>query len=114
MLDSGVVLACATDLPMTRDELGVGVYSACGGYFPEGGEPWNVQNMIAPGELLRAWCAGGAFDLEQDDVLGTLETGKLADIAVFDTNVLATDPADARRAACILTIFDGKVVHAAQ
>ena len=113
MLDSGVVLSCGTDLPMTRDELGVGVYSACGGYFPEGGEPWNTQNMIGAGELLRAWCAGGAYDLEQEDVLGTLEPGKLADIAVFDTNVLACDPKDARDTRCILTIFDGKVVYQA-
>ena len=113
MIDSGVVLSCGTDLPMTRDELGVGVYSACGGLFPEGGEPWNTQNMITAGELLRAWCAGGAFDLEQEQVLGTLEAGKLADIAVFDTNVLAIDPVDARDTKCILTIFDGRVVYEA-
>lgn len=113
MLDSNVVLSCGTDLPMTRDELGVGVYSACGGLFPEGGEPFNTQNMISAGELLRAWCYGGAYDLEQEDVLGTLEAGKLADIAVFDTNVLAIDPRDARDTKCVLTIFDGKVVYQA-
>ena len=113
MLDSGVVLACGTDLPMTRDELGVGVYSACGGLFPEGGEPFNEQNMIGAGELLRAWCAGGAYDLEQDDVLGTLESGKLADIAVFDTDVTKIDPRDARDVRCIMTVFDGKVVFQA-
>ena len=113
MLDSGVVLACGTDLPMTRDELGVGVYSACGGLFPEGGEPWNMQNMIGAGELLRAWCAGGAYDLEQDDILGTLESGKLADIAVFDTDVTKIDPRDARDVRCIMTVFDGKVVFQA-
>ena len=113
MIDSGVVVACGTDLPMTRDELGVGVYSACGGLFPEGGEPFNTQNMITAGELLRSWCAGGAYDLEQLDRLGTLEAGKLADIAVFDTNVLAIDPADARETRCILTIFDGRIVFKA-
>lgn len=110
MLDSGVVVACGTDLPMTVDDLGVGVYSACGGYFPEGGEPWNEQNMIEPGELIRAWCAGGAYDLEQQDVLGTLEAGKLADIAVFDTNFLATEPVEARDGRCCLTMVDGRIV----
>ena len=29
MLDAGVVVACGTDLPMTVDDLGTGVYSAC-------------------------------------------------------------------------------------
>ena len=110
MLDSGVVVSCGTDLPMTVDDLGVGVYSACGGYFPEGGEPWNTQNMISAGELIRAWCAGGAYDLEQLDVLGTLEAGKLADIAVFDMNFLEVDPKDAREGNCVMTIVDGNVV----
>ena len=111
MLDSGVTLSCGTDLPMTVDDLGCGVYSACGGYFPEGGEPWNTQNMIGAGELIRAWCAGGAYDLEQEDVLGTLEVGKLADIAVFDTNYLEVDPRDARDGKCVLTMIDGRIVH---
>lgn len=113
MLDAGVTLACGTDLPMTLDDLGWGVYSACGGYFPEGGEPFNVQNMIEPGELLRAWTWGGCWDLEQTDRLGTLEEGKLADIAVFDRNVLAVDPKDARGTRCVLTMVDGRVVFEA-
>ena len=70
--------------------------------------------MIGVGELIHAWCAGGAYDLEQDDVLGTLEQGKLADIAVFDTNFLEFNPANARQGACCLTIFDGRIVYDAR
>lgn len=114
MLDAGVRVACATDLPMTLDDLGSGVYCACGGLFPEGGSPLFSQNMITPAELVRAWCAGGAFDLMLEDRVGTLEPGKRADIAVFDTNVLALDPADARGCSCQMTIFDGRVVHDAR
>jgi len=110
MLDAGVVVACGTDLPMTVDDLGTGVYSACGGLFPEGGEPFNEENMVTPAELLRAWTAGGSFDLEQLDDTGTLEVGKFADIAVFDTNVLAIDPRDARACTCCLTMLAGRVV----
>ncbi|WP_248922785.1 amidohydrolase [Olsenella intestinalis] len=111
MLDAGVTVACATDLPMTFDDLGTGIYSACGGYFPEGGSPLFSQNMVSPAELLRAWCAGGAFDLMIEDRVGTLEPGKRADIAVFDRNVLACDPVDARGCACVMTFLDGRVVH---
>jgi len=110
MLDAGVVIACGTDLPMTVDDLGTGVYSACGGLFPEGGEPFNEENMVTPAELLRAWTAGGAYDLEQLDHTGTLEAGKLADVAVFDRNVLAVVPRDARTCACCLTMLAGRVV----
>jgi predicted amidohydrolase YtcJ len=114
LIDAGVTLACATDLPMTVDDLGEGVYCACGGYFPEGGEPFNPQNMIAPAELLAAWTKGGAYDLMREDELGTLEPGKLADLAVFDTNVLKTDPREARTCRCVLTVVGGKVVYDAR
>lgn len=111
MLDAGVTVACATDLPMTTDDLGVGVYSACGGLFPESDEPFNELNMISPAELLHAWTAGGSYDLEQLDRTGTLEAGKLADIAVFDTNVLEVSPEDARSCKCLLTMVDGSIVY---
>lgn len=45
--------------------------------------------------------------------LGTLEAGKLADIAVFDRDVLAVDPWEARSIATYMTISDGRTVYAA-
>lgn len=110
MLDAGVTVSCGTDLPMTLDDVGVGVYSACGGYFPEGGEPFNPENTITPAELICAWTAGGSYNLGQLDRTGTLEVGKYADIAVFDVNVLACDPIEARSCRCRLTMLDGRVV----
>lgn len=110
ILDSGVTMACATDLPMTQDDLGMGVRCACAGLFPDSGIPFNLKNMITPGELLRSWCAGGAYDVNQEDRLGTLEVGKLADIAVFD-NVLIADNEEILDTKCYLTIVDGKIVY---
>ncbi|WP_198145538.1 amidohydrolase [Olegusella massiliensis] len=111
MLDAGITVSCGTDLPMTKDDLGVGVYSACGGFFPEGGEPFNPNNMISSAELLHAWTAGSSYDLEQEDSTGTLEEGKLADIAVFDKNILDLKPEDARSCSCCLTMVDGRIVY---
>lgn len=45
---------------------------------------------------------------------GTLAPGKLADIAVFDTNLIEagkTNPAGLLKAKAIYTIVGGKVVH---
>ncbi|MCR4871753.1 MAG: amidohydrolase family protein [Atopobiaceae bacterium] len=110
MLDSGVTLAIATDLPMVVDDIGEATYCAVGGLFPEGGEPFLPQNMIEFGELLRAYTAGGQYDLEREDELGTLEAGKLADLIVIDTNLFEADPRDARDAKVCLTMVNGKVV----
>ena len=110
MADSGVVISCGTDLPLTFDNIPESVYHSVGALFPEGGESFNKQNALTVGELLRAWTFGGQYNLGRSDELGTLEAGKLADIAVLDTNLFEIPPAEAREARVCLTIVDGKVV----
>ena len=61
--------------------------------------------------MLKAWTIGGARNLSMEDKLGTLEEGKLADITVFDRNLLETDPENAKEARVILTVMDGKTVY---
>lgn len=111
MADSGVLLSCGTDLPLLIDNIPESVYHAVGGYFPEGGEPFNKQNMLTVTELLTAWTKGGAYNLYCDDCLGTLEAGKKADIAVLSGNIFTTAVEEARSLKCDLTLLGGKVVH---
>ena len=60
--------------------------------------------------LLRAWTAGGAYDLMREDELGTLEVGKLADICVLDRDVFDLDYRDARDLSVDMTMSDGQIV----
>ena len=46
-----------------------------------------------------------------DDITGSLEPGKRADVAVWDTDFYAAPTAAIKDAACLMTIFDGDVVH---
>lgn len=111
MADSGVLLSCGTDLPLLIDNIPESVYHAVGGYFPEGGEPFNKQNMLTVTELLTAWTRGGAYNLYCEDTLGTLEAGKKADIAVLSGNLFTTPVEDARSLKVDLTLVDGRVVY---
>ncbi|WP_312694887.1 amidohydrolase [Caproiciproducens sp.] len=110
MAESGVVLSCATDLPLLVDDIPESVYHSVGALFPEGGEPFNKQNTLTVGQLLSAWTRGGQYNLGRESELGTLEAGKLADIAVLDTNLFAISPEDARDSRVCLTLVDGRVV----
>lgn len=110
MADSGVVLSCGTDLPLLIDDIPESVYHTVGGLFPEGGKPFNTRNTLTVGELMTAWTRGGQYNLGRERELGTLEPGKLADIAVLDTNLFTIRPEDARSARVCLTLVDGKVV----
>lgn len=111
MADSGVPLSCGTDLPLLIDNIPESVYHAVGGYFPEGGEPFNKQNMLTVTELLTAWTRGGAYNLSCENTLGTLELGKKADIAVLSGNLFTTAVEDSRNLKVDLTLVNGRIVH---
>ena len=111
MADSGVVLSCGTDLPLLYDNIPESIYHAVGGQFPEGGEPFNKENTLTVAELLKAWTWGGQYNLGCEEQLGTLEAGKLADIAVLDENVFETPMDRIRGVSVCLTMVDGAIVH---
>lgn len=111
MLDSGVVVSCGTDLPLMITNIPESIYHACGGYFADGGQPYNKQNTITISELLKAWTLGGQYNCGFENKLGTLEAGKLADIAVLDRNIFKTPMEEMRDVEVCLTIVDGKIVY---
>lgn len=111
MADSGVTISCGTDLPLLIDDIPQSIYHAVGAFFPEGSEPFNKQNTLTISELLKAWTYGGAYNLGKEKILGTIEDGKKADIAVIDGDVFHTPFEKIRNLEVCLTICDGKVVY---
>ena len=109
MWDSGCCVCCGTDLPLLFPDIPESIYHGCGGYMNDG-QKYNEQNMLRVDELLKAWTVNGQYDCLRDDV-GTIEEGKLADIAVLSENLLEMDPADAKRVEVIMTISDGRIVY---
>ncbi len=113
MADSDVMISCGTDLPLLIDNIPESIYHACGGWFPEGGEPFNQQNTLSPLELLTAWTSGGAYNLGLEDIMGTLEPGKKADLAILDADIFALPIERMREVKVCLTIINGKPVFTA-
>ncbi|ERI93933.1 amidohydrolase family protein [Clostridiales bacterium oral taxon 876 str. F0540] len=111
MADSGVTLSCGTDLPLLIPDIPESIYHACGGLFPEGGEPFNKDNTLTIEEVLTAWTKGGQYNLYHENILGTLEAGKLADIAVLDRDIFNTDIETIRDVKVCLTIVNGRIVY---
>lgn len=111
MADSGVIISCGTDLPLLIDDIPQSIYHAVGALFPEGGEPFNEKNTLTISELLKAWTYGGAYDLGKEKILGTIEEGKKADLAVIDGDIFNTALEHIRELKVCLTICDGKIVY---
>lgn len=74
--------------------------------------------LIIPGEqisrldALRLYTADNAWFLGEEDSLGSIETGKLADLVVLDRPFLEIAEDELRDVAPLLTLIDGKVAYA--
>ncbi len=64
-------------------------------------------------EALAAHTINAARALRMDDRIGSIEEGKLADLAVIDGDLLATSPDRVRELGIWMTILGGEVVHRA-
>lgn len=111
--DAGVVLAAATDLPFMIPNIPESIYHGCLSYAKDGTEKVNPQNALTLPEMLKAWTVGAQYGLGKEEILGTLEEGKLADIAVFDRNLFRIEEDEILKAQIQMTIVDGNIVYQA-
>jgi predicted amidohydrolase YtcJ len=76
---------------------------------PEAG--WFPEQKISVEECLKAYTINNAYAAFEDDIRGSLEVGKLADITVFDRNLLEIPEMEILETEVVYTIVDGKVVY---
>ena len=79
--------------------------------LPAGG--WHVGERITAAQALRAYTLGSAHASGRATDVGTLEAGKLADIAVLSRDVTACDPEEILSTEVLRTYVDGRLVFEA-
>ncbi|GLX77003.1 urease [Thalassotalea insulae] len=88
---------------------------------------WNVsslnpfiglQNAVtrAPQELtltkaIQAYTINSAYVMRQEQKVGTIEAGKLADLIVLDRNLFAIDEHTINQTQVLMTVFDGEIIY---
>jgi len=112
LLNAGAILAFSTDHPFADLNPMLSVYAAVTRCNTEGkliGS--SPEQVIELHEALRAYTLGSAYAINREKDLGTLETGKLADIIVLDADPFKIDQKDLFRVKPILTMIDGKIIY---
>lgn len=113
MLDRNTVLSMGTDFPIVEIDPLHEIYGAITRKMyngkPEGG--WFPEQCITLAEALKAYTYGSAYAEGKEDIIGTLEEGKLADIIVLDRNLFAVKPAELLDAKVVMTMYDGKIIY---
>jgi predicted amidohydrolase YtcJ len=108
----GVVLAAGSDFPVESHDPRYGLYAAVTRRGVDGrpAEGWSPSERLGREEALIAFTAAPAWvsgDLHQ---LGTITPGKLADLTIFDRNLVTCDPEAILRARCLATLVEGEPV----
>jgi predicted amidohydrolase YtcJ len=121
--DSGAVLIFGSDSPGTNAARYFlspvyGLYAAVTRQTLDG-EPkagWFPDERLTIEEAIEAYTKGPAWASFEENVKGTLQPGRLADIAVFDTDLEAgkANPARLLEAKVLYTIAGGRVVYEAK
>jgi predicted amidohydrolase YtcJ len=78
------------------------------------GDRVNGDQQITRQEALRLFTRGNSWFLRMEDKIGTIETGKLADLAVLDRDYFSVPDADIRKIRSVLTVVNGQIVHDAK
>jgi hypothetical protein len=71
----------------------------------------NGDQQITRQEALRAFTRGNSWFLRMEDRIGTIEPGKLADLAVLNKDYFTVPDAEIKQIRSVLTVVDGKIVH---
>lgn len=75
------------------------------------GDQVNPGQQLTRAEALQLFTRNNSWFLRMEDKIGTIETGKLADLAVLDRDYFTVPDAELKQIRSALTIVNGKIVH---
>ena len=62
-------------------------------------------------DAIKVYTINGAYLSKEEDKLGSIELGKLADLIVLDKDILTVDEEELKTIKVLTTIVDGKIIY---
>ena len=107
---AGLPFTLHTDTPVLRPNLLEAAWCAVN-RVTKAGAQLDEDQKVTPYQAMRAITFNGAYQYGEEDLKGTLEAGKLADLVVLDRNPLAVDPREIRDIKVLATIKEGETLY---
>jgi predicted amidohydrolase YtcJ len=113
LLEAGATLAFGSDWYVAPMDPLMGIYAAVTRRTLDGKNPggWVPEQKITVEEAIRAYTMGSAYASFDEKVKGSIEPGKLADMAVISDDILTIEPARIEKSRVVTTVFGGKVIY---
>lgn len=112
-LDAGVKLCFGTDWYVAPLNPLLGIYAAVTRRTLDEKNPdgWIPGQKISVEEAIKCYTLNSAYASFEENIKGSIEVGKLADLIILSDDILSIDPVKIKDAKVELTVFDGKIIY---
>jgi predicted amidohydrolase YtcJ len=111
MTDRGVRVSFSTDCPVEPIDTMPNIYSAVTRKKIGGERVYLPRERVSVGEAVRAYTAEGAYATYEEDVKGSITTGKLADFIVLDKNLFEIEDNEILKTRVLATYVGGELAY---
>ncbi|VEF47314.1 amidohydrolase 3 [Bacillus freudenreichii] len=109
-LDHSIIAAFASDSPVVGCDPLLGIHAAVN-RKTTAGQPAGANQCIEVMDAIRSYTYNGAYASFDEDIKGSIEVGKFADMVVLDRSILQAEKEHIINLKVELTMVDGEVLY---
>ncbi len=111
MLDAGVHLPAGSDAPVVYPSWQAGIQAAVLRESKATGTVRGPDQRITVEEAIRMFTIEGAWQEHMENIKGSIEAGKLADLCIVDRDILSIQPHEIKDIKTVMTVVGGNIVY---
>lgn len=114
--DAQLAIPLGSDFPVESNNPLYGIYAAITRQDHNGdpGGGWYAGQRLTIEEAIKGFTIWAAFGAFQEDVLGSIEKGKLADFTILDRDITRVEPQEILKTKVLYTIVAGRIRYRSQ
>ena len=109
LLDAGVVVANGTDAPVEDVDPIESLYASITRKRADNGFEFFPEQSMTREEAIYSYTLGNAYAVFEEDLKGSLEVGKMADIVVLSNDLLTCEESEILDTKVLMTVVNGEV-----
>ena len=112
-LDKGVKLCFGSDWPVAPLNAIMGIYAAVTRRTLDDNNPngWIPEQKISVEDAIKCYTIYNAYAAFEENIKGSIEPGKLADLVVLSDDILSIDSVKIKDVKVDMTVFDGEIIY---